>query len=233
LTEFRPRALERQSPRRRRRRQPQRPPHRPAVTRRPKWTWRIAAAAAVSGFALLLWAIIARQLAPHSNTSLTRFDAIIVLGSPADSDGNPTPYQLSRATEAVHEYERGVAPHIILTGSSVHNRFTEARVMERVAHAQGVPEAALFIEPESRDTIQNLCFAASIMHKHGWRSAEVVSSAVHLPRAALILEKLPIEWRVHEAPPLGSGSSMFTSADEILKTARYLLLTQWAERCEP
>ena len=38
---------------------------------------------------LLAWAAIARQLAPISNTSLTRFDAIIVLGTPADSDGNP------------------------------------------------------------------------------------------------------------------------------------------------
>ncbi len=60
--------------------------------------------------ALIAWGVLARQFAPASNTSLTRFDAIIVLGSPADRDGNPTPTQLARVTEAVHEYERGVAP---------------------------------------------------------------------------------------------------------------------------
>ena len=61
--------------------------------------------------------------APSSNTNLTRFDAIIVLGSPADADGNPTPEQLARVTEGVREYERDVAPRLIFTGGPAHNRF--------------------------------------------------------------------------------------------------------------
>ena len=68
------------------------------------------------GFGLLCWGTAARLLAPTSNTSLTRFDAIIVLGYPADSDGNPTPEQLARVNEGVHEYERGVAPRLIMSG---------------------------------------------------------------------------------------------------------------------
>ena len=124
---------------------------------------------------LLGWGALARLLAPVSNTSLTRFDAIIVLGSPADSDGNPTPKQLARVTEAVHEYERGVAPRLILTGGAVRNQFVEARVMARTAQAQGIPESAIFVEPEARNTIQNACYAVRIMKAHGWRSAEVVS----------------------------------------------------------
>src|SRR5277367_4295762 len=47
---------------------------------------------------LVVWAAMARTLAPKSNTNLTRFDAIIVLGTPADGDGNPTPHQLARVT---------------------------------------------------------------------------------------------------------------------------------------
>ena len=89
--------------------------------------------------ALIAWGALARQFAPTSNTSLNRFDAIIVLGSPADRDGNPTPTQLARVTEAVHEYERGVATHLILTGGPTANRFVEARVMARTAHAQEFP----------------------------------------------------------------------------------------------
>ena len=186
--------------------------------------------------ALLAWGAMARQFAPTSNTSLSRFDAIIVLGSQADDDGNPTPAQLARVTEAVHEYGRGVATRLILTGGAVDNRFVEARVMARTAQAQGIPESAIFVEPESRNTIQNACYAVRIMKAHGWRSAEVISSPYHLPRAGLIFSRLPLEWRTHAAPPLSpkpAASSNAATIIETLKTVRYLVWTRQYERCEP
>jgi len=175
-------------------------------------------------------------MAPASNTARTRFDAIIVLGNPADSDGNPTPVQLARVTEAVHEYERGVASRLIVTGGAAHNRFVEARVMARTAQAEGIPESAIFIEPEARDTIQNACYSARIMKAHGWHSAEVVSSASHLPRAGIIFSRLPLEWRTHAAPPLVPESAAERRAGaflEVLKATRYLTWARWTERCEP
>ncbi len=185
---------------------------------------------------LLGWGALARLLAPVSNTSLTRFDAIIVMGSPADSDGNPTPKQLARVTEAVHEYERGVAPRLILTGGAVRNQFVEARVMARTAQAQGIPESAILVEPEARTTIQNACYAVRIMKAHGWRSAEVVSSASHLPRAAIVFSGLPLQWRTHAAPPLEprtAANRWAESSVETLKTVRYLVWARWTESCQP
>jgi uncharacterized SAM-binding protein YcdF (DUF218 family) len=186
--------------------------------------------------ALFIWAVAARSLAPSSNTALTRFDAIIVLGYPADGDGNPTPTQLARVTEAVHEYERGVAPRLIVTGGAVANHFVEAEVMARTAHAQGVPDSAIFVEPAARDTIQNACYAARIMKAHGWESAEIVSSVSHLPRAALIFSKLPLEWSTHAAPAMSPESGAHrrgVTFVETLKTLRYLTWARWSERCEP
>ena len=113
--------------------------------------------------ALFVWAIAARTLAPRANTSRQSFDAIIVLGTPADSDGNPTPALLDRITEGVHEYQRGVAPHLIVTGAAAHNRFIEAEVMSRVAQAQGVPDSVIFEESRALDTIQNACYSARMM----------------------------------------------------------------------
>jgi uncharacterized SAM-binding protein YcdF (DUF218 family) len=185
---------------------------------------------------LLCWGAVARLLAPSSNSSLSRFDAIIVLGTPADSDGNPSPEMLSRVTEGVREYERGVAPRMILSGGAAHNRFTEARVMAATAHAQGIPESAIFEEPQAMDTIQNACYAARIMKAHGWSSAEVVSSAYHLPRAGLIFSELPLEWRTHAAPQLAPKSAAYhwaVASVETVKTVRYLVWTRWRERCEP
>jgi len=200
------------------------------------WRSRIVLTFSLIVVAVVVWAMLARQFAPTSNTSLQRFDAIIVLGYPADSDGNPTPEQLARVTEGVHEYERGAAPRLIFTGGMAHNRFVEAQVMARTAEAQGIPESAIFVEPEARDTIQNACYAVRIMKAHGWTSAEVVSRASHLPRAAIIFSRLPVEWRTHAAPPLEPESTAYTAAAaalETLKTVRYLTYARWAERCQP
>jgi uncharacterized SAM-binding protein YcdF (DUF218 family) len=185
---------------------------------------------------LFAWAALARELAPTSNSSLTRFDAIIVLGAPADTDGNPSPVQLARVTEAVHEYERGAAPRIIVTGGADGDRPVEAQVMARTAEAQGIPASAIFEEGKARDTIENGCYSAGIMKSHGWHSAEVVSSASHLPRAGLIFSELPVEWRSHAAPPLERESTLRWgrhNAVETLKTLRYLVWARWMDNCIP
>lgn len=183
---------------------------------------------------LVLWAVVARRVAPMANTSRDHFDAILVLGHPADDDGNPTPEQLARVTEAVREYERGVAPRIVFSGGAVANQFAEADVMARVAAAQGIPPSAIFVETKARDTIQNACYSARLMGSHGWRSAEVVSSAYHLPRASMIFGRTSLQWRMHAASalqPVETGSEG-TPAVEILKTVRYLVYASWAERCD-
>lgn len=211
--------------------------HRNRSRRKPLgWKPRLAIVSTISVCVLLGWAFIVRSLAPASNTSLTHFDAIIVLGSPADSDGNPTPIQLARVTEAVHEYERGMAPRLILTGGATRRNLVEARVMARTAEAQGIPESAIFEEPQARDTIQNACYSVRIMEAHGWHSAEIVSAAYQLPRAGLIFKSLSLQWTTHAAPPLSSKSAAYEyayAAVEVLKTARYLIWARWTEHCEP
>jgi uncharacterized SAM-binding protein YcdF (DUF218 family) len=206
------------------------------VPRRKGISWRtrsILLSAAVVAI-LLVWAMLARAFAPAGNTPRSRFDAIIVLGTPADSEGNPTPAQLASVTEAVHEYERGAAPRLIITGGRTRHGYVEAQVMTRAAEAMGVPRSSIYPEPEAMNTIQNACFSERIMKAQGWRSAEVVSGASHLPRAGLIFSHTPIEWRSHAAPSLEPESGWSEEAAvalEVLKTVRYLIYAQWADRC--
>jgi uncharacterized SAM-binding protein YcdF (DUF218 family) len=209
--------------------------HRPQPWRRKRlgWLGRGIAVCALAIAGVVAWAAIARALAPKANTSLEHFDALIVLGYPADADGNPSPTQLARVTEAVHEYERGVAPRIIVTGGAAHNQFVEAHVMAETAEAQGIPEAMIVEEPQAMNTVENACYSMKIMRSHGWDSAEVVSSASHLPRAALILSRLPLKWRVHAAPALepgSTGATAFVTMIEILKTVHYLV---WSRQMDP
>lgn len=218
--------------------------HQRAPTRRPKHRYkpikvggrRWVARTVLAGIALVViligWAVLARRLAPTTNTSRDHFDAILVLGTPADADGNPTPEQLARVTEAVREYERGVASRLLFTGGPARNQYVEADVMAASAAAQGIPPSAIFVETKATDTIQNACYSARIMRSHEWHSAEIVSSTYQLPRAAMIFSHTALDWRMHAAPPLQAGEAQSNSIAEILKTMRYLLYASWAERCE-
>ena len=69
--------------------------------------------------------------------------------------------------------------------------------MKALAVSKGVPSQDVIEETEAKDTIQNIWFSEKIMEAHGWHSAEVVSSPMHLPRTALILEHYTFAWRVH------------------------------------
>ena len=134
------------------------------------------------------------------NTQQSHFDTIIVLGVPSAPDGGPSPEQRSRVEEGVREYKAGVAPRIIMTGGAAHNQFVEAHTMKLYAESLGVPEAAVVEEDRAHDTIQNEYFSNQIMQAHGWRSAEIVSSPSHLPRASLIAQHYTFKYHMHAAP---------------------------------
>jgi uncharacterized SAM-binding protein YcdF (DUF218 family) len=137
---------------------------------------------------------------PATNTNLSRFDAIIVLGTPANQDGTPSPEQRERTLEGIREFKAGIAPHLIFTGAAAHNQFVEAHTMATLALAQGVPPDAILEEGKAQNTVQNIFYSQQIMAAHGWTSAEVVSSPSHLPRTALILKHFSMQWSTHPAP---------------------------------
>lgn len=146
---------------------------------------------------------------PEKNTTLDHFDAIVVLGAPANPDGSPGPEQRERVLEGVREYRKGRASHIIMTGGAAHNRYVESEVMAQLAMTNGVPAVAICEDTKSKNTIQNAYYAVQIMRAHAWHSAEIVSSASHLPRASLIFSRFPIEWRMHASPWPPSYSALY------------------------
>ena len=156
------------------------------------------------GLALALIYLIAvvwsYETIPLRDSPVMHFDTIVVLGTPSLPDGSPSLEQSARVLEGVREYRAGVAPHIIMTGGAAHNAFIEAHTMAELAAGQGVPRGDLTEEGRAQNTIQNIFYSWMLMQQHGWKSAEVVSSPSHLPRAALILEHYPFAWRAHAAP---------------------------------
>jgi uncharacterized SAM-binding protein YcdF (DUF218 family) len=137
---------------------------------------------------------------PMSDTQLHQFDVILVLGNPARDDGTIAPIGRSRVLEAVRQYRAGMAPKLLMTGGAVRNRFVEGQVMQQFAISQGVPASAVFVEGESRNTIQNAFYSYKIMQAHGWTSAMVISSPSHLRRASIIFSHYPLAWAMQAAP---------------------------------
>ncbi|MGC2161584.1 MAG: YdcF family protein [Silvibacterium sp.] len=137
---------------------------------------------------------------PLSNTAQKKFDIVLVLGTPCLRDGSSSPEQRARVLQGVREWRLGVAPRIVMSGAAAHNQWVEADCMARLAEQQGVPAGDILEDRQAHDTIQNVFYTVAIMQAHGWKSADVVSSWSHLPRAALILAHFPIAWRTDAAP---------------------------------
>ncbi|MBW7914849.1 MAG: YdcF family protein, partial [Taibaiella sp.] len=64
---------------------------------------------------------------------------LIVLGYPADNDGNPGPILKARLDKAIELYRNGVARKIIVTGAAVDNEFVESEVMAVYLVHNGIP----------------------------------------------------------------------------------------------
>jgi uncharacterized SAM-binding protein YcdF (DUF218 family) len=133
---------------------------------------------------------------PMQNTDATHFDVIVVLGVPANQDGTESVDQKTRVDEGVREFQAGRAAHIIMSGGAAWTPVAEAKVMAAAAVKAGIPAEDVLSEDRSMNTIQNVFYSHHIMQQHGWRSAEVVSSPNHLPRAALILAQYDLKWKM-------------------------------------
>jgi len=168
-----------------------------------RWIERLLAGFGLLVLLCLLALCVTFETVPNHNSKLTHFDTILVLGCPALINGEPAPEERERVTEAVKEFKAGRAAHMIFSGGAAENQFIEGQVMATLAEEQGVPAAAILVEGESQNTIQNIYFSNQIMEQKGWNSAEIVSSPSHLPRAGLILEHYRFQWREHAShwPP--------------------------------
>jgi uncharacterized SAM-binding protein YcdF (DUF218 family) len=127
---------------------------------------------------LIKWARIVNLLINSmSPRSVAKADAIVVLGCAGSA-------RLQRRVECgVRLYQEGVAPVLLLSGGG-HGPEPEAEIMRRIALTGGVPQVALLIEPNSRDTLGNAHETARLLRAHGLRTVVLVSDRAHLLRAA-------------------------------------------------
>jgi uncharacterized SAM-binding protein YcdF (DUF218 family) len=126
---------------------------------------------------------------------LPRADVIVVFGGKTQANRSNWFEPFNRATaidridRAEALYLAGRAPRILLSGSAREGKVSEAQIMARILRQRGIPDSALLLESESRNTSENARFTDITMRGQKLKSALLVTSALHMPRALGSLEK--------------------------------------------
>jgi uncharacterized SAM-binding protein YcdF (DUF218 family) len=130
--------------------------------------WACAALFLLLALALVLYCAAPSILCIESSGSPSS-GAIVVLGGEA----------FGRPARAAELFKAGAAPLIVISGNGDYDE------VRRALAAQGIPESALLIEPNSGNTMENARFSTKLLRERGIKRAIIVTSWFHSRRALL------------------------------------------------
>jgi uncharacterized SAM-binding protein YcdF (DUF218 family) len=134
---------------------------------------------------------------PDHDRLETRYKGAIVLGGIGDIDLRLEKitfgYSADRLFQVLPLWHQGRVEKIIFTGGSGSIEFPEKKegiYVRRYLHSVGVPDSAMVIESESRNTYENAVFTKKILDSLGIGGPFLlVTSAYHMPRSMAIFRK--------------------------------------------
>jgi len=167
------------------------------------YLWLAAIVLVVSSNPLVaknLVASLENQYPQRAFDSISEHDAIIVLGGGLRIPTVPAKHvQLGQASDrywhAAQLFKAGKASKIIVSGGNTYQQpglYGEAYYAAQLLQKWGVPEHAITLESSSRTTAQNQSSTLKLLRAHEVRSALLVTSAIHMPRAHYLFSRLPI-----------------------------------------
>jgi uncharacterized SAM-binding protein YcdF (DUF218 family) len=120
-------------------------------------------------------------------------DAIVVLGA-AQYNGRPSPVLRARLDHALRLYEEGFAPRVVVTGGVGRGDTTsEAIVGRHYLMAQGVPAAAVVVQPQGRSTQASMTAVADWLASEHLQRVILVSDPFHMFRLRLEARRTGLE----------------------------------------
>ena len=142
----------------------------------------------------LLGASLVGAIYWQARTDETRpVDAIVVLGT-SQWNGRPAPVLRARLDRALEVWADGVSPLIVVTGGKQPgDQFTEAEASRDYLVERGIPERAILLEGEGRDSWQSMRGVAAILDGRGVSRVLLVSDGFHLLRLELMAERLGLD----------------------------------------
>lgn len=121
----------------------------------------------------------------ETQTTVSSYDVIIVLGAAVWQGGRPSPTLRRRVLWAVELFHQKEGRRLLFTGGLGRYPPSEARMMRQIATEAGVPRSDTLLEEQATSTFTSAVYCHRIMRQHGWTSALVVTDRYHLPRAQL------------------------------------------------
>lgn len=176
-------------------------------------------------------------------TDIPYTEVMIVLGGGTEPSIPPrTTVEVNGAGDrvlyAVELYQQGKASHILLSGGDIEwlssGSTTPAEDMASILIGLGIPEDALWVENESKNTYENALYAKEFFgEEEDLPQVLLVTSAMHMPRAVAVFEKqgfevipMPVDFNVTENVTSTDSSENFVSKFmDILPNASNLSLT--------
>ncbi|MEO8530812.1 MAG: YdcF family protein [Deltaproteobacteria bacterium] len=144
-------------------------------------TTRRLVAGAIMLYALTVL-VIAGFAALMPSDTVTKTDAIVVLGAGMDADGTLHRSSILRVEKGVELWKAGIAPMMHFTGGQgTPGGASAGEQMAKLAMQMGVPPEATTWESLSQSTLQNALFS-QLMLEH-YKSLTLVTEGFHLPRA--------------------------------------------------
>ncbi len=132
--------------------------------------------------------MLARALAVSSG--IQPADAIVVLGATVFRNGTLSDSSLRRTVQGLVLYHQGLAPLLVLSGTTYEGSPVEAEVRAALARQLQVPEKAILLEPHAQTTAEEATNISAKLHQRGVRTILLVTSSLHLARAAPRFEKM-------------------------------------------
>lgn len=132
----------------------------------------------------------------QSAETFEKADFIIVLGGNTQANRSNwfEPYNRATATDRIDRaaelYFAQRAPKILVTGGTNQGKISEAQGMSKALRQKGVPDAAILLEKESRNTYENALYAERILKDLPHSKLLLVTSALHMPRALATFDRL-------------------------------------------
>ncbi|GMA52169.1 hypothetical protein GCM10025857_35260 [Alicyclobacillus contaminans] len=100
----------------------------------------------------------------------------------------------NRLRAGLHLYRLGYVSYFIVSGGRGEDEtVSESRSMKRFLMMNGVPPHAILEDRHSTDTWENLGNSLRVMQEHGLKSAVIVTSDYHLPRALAVAKVLGMD----------------------------------------
>lgn len=168
--------------------------------------WGVRIAGALLGLLVLYVAVTFVQVWWASRQDgAVEAQAIVVLGA-AQYNGEPSPVYEARLDHAVELYQDGMADVIVTTGGRLEGDTTdEANVGAEYLIGQGVPESALRLEVDGRNSWESLAASARFLQDEGIDDVILVSDPYHSFRLSQIAGEIGLD--AHVSPTSSSPQS--------------------------